>query len=193
MASLEHLLAAGNGDFPTAPDHPKELVELPVVLDPKNLAHPGAPLVSPLLWSGFIEHLGRCIYGGIVDDYRNPSPAELLIQQGKGRPAWRSDILKLLASDGDLQVPMIRWPGGNFVSNYHWQDGIGPIESRPKRTELAWLDMEPNTSVMYHITRPDQALYGAELGIALGQTNTSTGVEWQRWNPISVSIVGDAS
>lgn len=131
--------------------------------------HPNEPPISDLLYAGFLEHLGRCIYGGIVDDYRAPSPAELLVTQDdgqaltKGRLGWRKDVKELLAKDGDLEIPMMRWPGGgcwvvllaysfykntdelgNFVSNYHWQDGIGPVEKRPKRIELAWLSDDPN-------------------------------------------------
>ena len=133
------------------PDHPTKLRSVPIHLDPNNLVHPNEPPISDLLYAGFLEHLGRCIYGGIVDDYRDPSSKDLLLTQDdpqrpetKGRLGWRKDVKQLLAKDGDLQVPMMRWPGGNFVSNYHWQDGIGPIEQRPKRVELAWLSSDPN-------------------------------------------------
>lgn len=137
--------------LPKTPAHPSKLRSVPIRLDPDNLVHPNEPPISDLLYAGFLEHLGRCIYGGIVDDYRNPSPEALLLKQDdpvrpetKGRLGWRSDVKELLAKDGDLKVPMMRWPGGNFVSNYHWQDGIGPVEQRPKRVELAWLSSDPN-------------------------------------------------
>jgi alpha-N-arabinofuranosidase len=87
--------------------------------------------VNRNIFGGFIEHLGRCIYGGI---YEEGSP--LSDKQG-----FRADTLTLLK---DLQVSVLRWPGGNFVSNYHWQDGIGPKDARPVRSELAWGGVELN-------------------------------------------------
>lgn len=99
-------------------------------------------VVSDKLYSGFVEHLGRGIYGGIVDLPSDPSPPKLLQAQEKGRLGWRKDVIEVLRDD--LEMPVLRWPGGNFVSNYHWQDGIGPIENRPKRIELAWGATESN-------------------------------------------------
>lgn len=131
--------------------HPAELSNEPIRIHPAALTHSkSTPLVSDKLYSGFVEHLGRGIYGGIVDDPSKPSPAELLRVQDqgddrtKGRLAWRKDVAKVLAKDGELEMPILRWPGGNFVSNYHWQDGIGPVSERPKRVELAWLSTESN-------------------------------------------------
>lgn len=131
--------------------HPEQLSPGRLSLSSRNLVHPRTePVVSDKLYSGFVEHLGRGIYGGIVDSPSNPSPAELLQPQDKGtaltkgRLGWRKDVIKVLAKNGDLEMPVLRWPGGNFVSNYHWQDGIGPIEKRPKRIELAWLSTESN-------------------------------------------------
>jgi len=128
-------------------DHVKSFTSVPVSIDARCRADNGADPVSPLLYSGFLEHLGRCIYGGIVDNKKDPSPAELLIEQGDGKAGWRKDVQKVLAADGELAVPMMRWPGGNYVSNYHWQDGVGPIKDRPKRVELAWLTTESNQYV----------------------------------------------
>jgi alpha-N-arabinofuranosidase len=79
----------------------------------------------------FIEHLGRCIYGGV---YEPESP--LSDENG-----FRRDVLE--AAQG-LRVPILRWPGGNFVSGYHWLDGVGPKEARPVRPELAWNTVESN-------------------------------------------------
>jgi alpha-N-arabinofuranosidase len=84
------------------------------------------------VFGGFIEHLGRCIYGGI---YEPGSPRS--DQRG-----FRQDVLALLR---ELRMGVLRWPGGNFVSNYHWADGIGPAAGRPRRPELAWGGEEPNT------------------------------------------------
>ena len=87
--------------------------------------------ISPNLFGGFAEHLGRCIYGGI---YEPGSP--LADENG-----FRSDVMESLKR---LSMPVIRYPGGNFVSGYRWMDGIGPIEERPARTDLAWHAEEPN-------------------------------------------------
>lgn len=83
------------------------------------------------VFGGFIEHLGRCIYGGI---YEEGSP----LSDERG---FRKDVLGLLR---ELRPGVLRWPGGNFVSNYNWADGIGPKDSRPCRPELAWGGEEPN-------------------------------------------------
>lgn len=87
--------------------------------------------VDRRLFGGFIEHLGRCIYGGL---YEEGSP--LSDEHG-----FRRDVL---AAAKQLGVSVLRWPGGNFVSGYHWMDGIGPLDSRPRRMELAWLTEESN-------------------------------------------------
>lgn len=88
--------------------------------------------VSPLLFGNFVEHLGRCVYGGI---YEPDSP--LADENG-----FRTDVLSAVK---DLNVSITRYPGGNFVSNYHWLDGVGPAEERIPRMELAWHRLEPNT------------------------------------------------
>ena len=75
--------------------------------------------------------MGRCIYGGI---YEPGSP----LSDANG---FRTDVISALK---DLDIPVIRYPGGNFVATYHWQDGIGPRENRPSRPELAWLGVETN-------------------------------------------------
>ncbi|OCF32811.1 alpha-N-arabinofuranosidase [Kwoniella heveanensis BCC8398] len=144
------LLQQVPSEHPTKPSHPTKLKNGRVTLDVERLVYPAEPPISDKLYSGFLEHLGRCIYGGIVDNPKAPSPSNLLEKQDKGdevtkgRLGWRKDVLGCLAKTGDLEVPMLRWPGGNFVSNYHWQDGVGPIADRPKRIELAWLSDESN-------------------------------------------------
>lgn len=87
--------------------------------------------VDRRLFGGFVEHLGRSIYGGL---YEPGSPHA-------DEHGFRSDVTQALR---DLRVPVLRWPGGNFVSNYHWTDGIGPVEDRPTRVELAWHLTESN-------------------------------------------------
>jgi len=88
-------------------------------------------VVDRKVYGMFIEHLGRCIYGGI---YEPGSP----LSDANG---FREDVLE--AAKG-LQPPILRWPGGNFVSGYHWLDGVGPKEKRPVRPELAWNTVETN-------------------------------------------------
>lgn len=87
--------------------------------------------VDKRIYGSFIEHLGRAVYGGIYD----PSHASA------DESGFRNDVKQLIQ---ELQVPIIRYPGGNFVSGYNWEDGVGPVASRPKRLELAWKTVEPN-------------------------------------------------
>jgi alpha-N-arabinofuranosidase len=88
--------------------------------------------VDQRIFGGFIEHLGRCIYGGV---YEPGSPRS----DDRG---FRRDVLD--AARG-LRVQVLRWPGGNFVSGYHWTDGVGPVDRRPRRLDIAWHAEEPNT------------------------------------------------
>ena len=87
--------------------------------------------VDRRIFGQFVEHLGRCIYGGIYDE---GSP----LADARG---FRQDVL---AAVRPLRIPILRWPGGNFVSGYHWVDGVGPVDQRPRRSELAWLTEESN-------------------------------------------------
>jgi alpha-N-arabinofuranosidase len=98
------------------------------------------------VFGGFVEHLGRCIYGGL---YEEGSP----LSDARG---FRTDVMSLLR---ELRMGVLRWPGGNFVSNYHWQDGIGPKDARPPRPELAWGGTESN-----RFGTDDFLAYCAELG-----------------------------
>ncbi len=87
--------------------------------------------VDRRIFGQFIEHLGRCIYGGIYDEGSPLSDAR----------GFRQDVL---AAARPLGIPLLRWPGGNFVSGYHWLDGVGPKDRRPRRSELAWYAEESN-------------------------------------------------
>lgn len=100
-------------------DHPKTLPNKSLYISPRSLVYPsGTEIVSDKLYSGFIEHLGRGIYGGIVDDDKNPSKEELLVRQDdgteltKGRLGWRKDVMDVIGKEGELEMPMLRWPGG---------------------------------------------------------------------------------
>ncbi len=83
------------------------------------------------IFGGFAEHLGRCIYGGIYDP-ESPHADD---------NGLRKDVLDALQR---LGMPLMRYPGGNFVSGYRWRDGVGPKDQRPHRAELAWATVEPN-------------------------------------------------
>ena len=91
--------------------------------------HRGA--IDKNIFGNFIEHLGRCITGGIMDE-GNP------LSDAKG---YRRDVMTAVK---DLHVPLLRWPGGNFSSNYNWRDGIGPVKQRPPRLDMAWGAIEDN-------------------------------------------------
>lgn len=88
--------------------------------------------VDPRLYGAFIEHLGRAVYGGIYEP-DHPTADDL---------GFRQDVLEYVRA---LNVPLVRYPGGNFVSGYNWEDGVGPVEQRPRRLDLAWTSIEPNT------------------------------------------------
>ncbi|KIK64082.1 glycoside hydrolase family 51 protein [Collybiopsis luxurians FD-317 M1] len=90
--------------------------------------------VDPRIYSGFTEHMGRCIYGGIYEPHNPNSLSDPYT-------GFRKDVLDALK---ELNVPIFRYPGGNFVSSYRWQDGVGPKHLRPRRPELAWLTEESN-------------------------------------------------
>jgi alpha-N-arabinofuranosidase len=109
---------------------------------------PARPLgdLSRNVFGGFVEHLGRCIYGGLYDEGSPQADAS----------GFRKDVLGLLR---ELRLGVLRWPGGNFVSNYHWTDGIGPKDARPRRRELAWGGEESN-----RFGTDEFLAYCAELG-----------------------------
>jgi alpha-L-arabinofuranosidase len=87
--------------------------------------------VNPRLFGSFVEHLGRCVYTGIFEP-DHPTADEAGI---------RTDVLQLVR---ELGVTAIRYPGGNFVSGYKWEDSVGPKDDRPRRLDLAWRSTESN-------------------------------------------------
>jgi len=87
--------------------------------------------VDKNIYGNFVEHLGRCVYGGV---YEPGSP----LSDEKG---FRKDVM---AAVKDLKPSLVRYPGGNFVSNYNWTDGVGPKAERVPRMELAWHRLETN-------------------------------------------------
>ena len=87
--------------------------------------------ISPLLFGGFAEHMGRCIYGGLYEP-KSPHADER---------GFRRDVLAAVREQG---YTVMRYPGGNFVSGYNWLDGVGPRAQRPRKRELAWQSIESN-------------------------------------------------
>ena len=103
-------------------------------MDPTTLTlHPRFTIgaVDARLFGGFLEHMGRAVYQGVFDPESRHADAD----------GCRSDVLRAL---GALDMTVMRYPGGNFASGYHWRDGVGPREARPRVRELAWQSIEPN-------------------------------------------------
>ncbi len=87
--------------------------------------------VDKRIYGSFVEHLGRCVYGGIYEPTHKTA----------NDFGFREDVLKLVK---EIDVPIVRYPGGNFVSGYNWEDGIGDKSKRPKKQDLAWKSIETN-------------------------------------------------
>jgi alpha-N-arabinofuranosidase len=83
------------------------------------------------IFGGFLEHLGRAVYGGVYDPGSPLSDAR----------GFRRDVIDALAR---LRMPIVRYPGGNYVSAYDWKDTVGPKSERPRRREYAWQTIETN-------------------------------------------------
>ena len=112
--------------------------------------------IDPRLYGSFIEHLGRAVYGGI---YEPGHP--MADEQG-----FRRDVLEMVRR---LQVPVVRYPGGNFVSGFHWEDSVGPVSGRPKRLDLAWFTTETNAVGLHEFAdwarkADSQVMYAVNLG-----------------------------
>ncbi|CAK7216574.1 hypothetical protein SCUCBS95973_002853 [Sporothrix curviconia] len=99
--------------------------------------HTIAP-VDRKIYSGFVEHMGRCVYGGLVPA-THPQPSALDDCTPEG---FRKDVL---AAFKEAKPPLVRYPGGNYCANFNWMDGVGPMAERRPRLELAWQNTEPNT------------------------------------------------
>jgi alpha-N-arabinofuranosidase len=91
-------------------------------------------VIAPLdrrIFGTFVEHMGRCVYSGIYEPGHPSADAN----------GFRRDVLDLTK---ELGVTIVRYPGGNFLSGYNWEDGVGPKDKRPKRLDLAWGSTETN-------------------------------------------------
>ncbi|HNT93223.1 MAG: alpha-L-arabinofuranosidase [Bacteroidales bacterium] len=90
-----------------------------------------AGMVDPNIYGAFVEPIRNVVYGSIYD------PASPFADEN----GFRKDFVQLVR---ELKIPVVRWPGGNYVSGYNWEDGIGPKEQRPARLDLAWHQVESN-------------------------------------------------
>lgn len=106
--------------------------------------------VNDRLFGSFVEHLGRCVYDGIYEP-GHPEADE---------DGFRKDVIALVQ---ELGATTIRYPGGNFVSGYRWEDGVGPKESRPRRLDLAWHSTETNQFGLHEMAKWLRKAGGNEL------------------------------
>ncbi len=120
-----------------------------VVVDPARSV--GA--IDRRLFGGFVEHLGRHIYDGIFEPGHPSADAD----------GFRTDVIELVK---ELGVSTIRYPGGNFVSGFRWEDSVGPVEERPRRLDLAWHSTETNR-VGLHEFQTWLERVGSELMLAV--------------------------
>lgn len=117
---LEASMQIGEGDWPKQTSHPTILKPAHFVISTDNLVNPTAEPVDAKIYGGFLEHLGRCIYGGLVDDPKDPSPEDVLVKQdgleayGAGGLKFRKDVMDVIGKEGELEIPLLRWPGGEY-------------------------------------------------------------------------------
>jgi alpha-L-arabinofuranosidase len=117
------------------------------------------------LFGGFVEHLGRHVYDGIHE------PAH----ESADEHGFRKDVIELVK---ELGVTTIRYPGGNFVSGYKWEDGVGPVDERPRRLDLAWHSTETNEVGLHEFQQWLDSV-GSEMMLAvnLGTRGTEAAIE----------------
>ena len=135
-----------------------------VVID---LDLPG-PTISRHLYGHFAEHLGRCIYGGFFVGEDSDIPNEGGI---------RLDVVEALR---ELAIPNLRWPGGCFADDYHWRDGIGPRESRPRMVNSHWGDVVEDNSFGTHEFMQLCEMLGADAYVN-GNVGSGTVREMSEW------------
>lgn len=130
--------------------------------------HPGFTVseVDPRIFGGFLEHLGRAVYGGVYD------PTSPLADEH----GCRRDVLQQLR---DLRLTTMRWPGGNFASAYHWRDGIGPAQERPVVREPAWRSAEPNRFGTHEfLDLAEREAWVPMLAVNLGTGSPEEAADW---------------
>ncbi|MCR5088880.1 MAG: alpha-N-arabinofuranosidase [Oscillospiraceae bacterium] len=112
--------------------------------------------IDPRLYGSFIEHLGRAVYGGIYEPGHPQADEE----------GFRRDVMAMVRK---LGVPLVRYPGGNFVSGFNWEDSVGPADRRPARLDLAWLTKETNEVGMHEFAHwTEKAGAGLMYAVNLG-------------------------
>lgn len=107
-------------------------------MEPATLSITTRHKIAPVdrkIFSGFVEHMGRCVYGGLV-----PSTFPEVSTKDECVQGFRKDVIDTFK---EVKPPLVRYPGGNYTANFNWMDGVGP--TRKPRIELAWLNSEPNT------------------------------------------------
>ena len=128
----------------------------------------GQNIIPKEIYGQFAEHLGTCIYGGLWVGPESPIP---------NTQGYRNDVLQALK---DLKVPVLRWPGGCFADEYHWMDGIGPRDKRPKMQNNNWGGTIEDNSFGTHEFLNLCELLGAEPYIS-GNVGSGTVEELAKW------------
>jgi alpha-N-arabinofuranosidase len=128
---------------------------------------PGA-VINPAIYGQFAEHLGRLIYEGIWVGEKSTIP---------NTRGYRNDVVTALK---ELGVPVLRWPGGCFADEYHWRDGIGPRESRPRKVNTNWGGVVEDNSFGTHEFMNFAELIGADTYVN-GNVGTGTPQEMADW------------
>ncbi|MBU4213202.1 MAG: alpha-N-arabinofuranosidase [Actinobacteria bacterium] len=121
--------------------------------------------INPRIYGSFVEHLGRAVYDGIYEPGHPTADCD----------GFRTDVIELVK---ELGVSAIRYPGGNFVSGFRWEDSVGPRESRPRRLDLAWHSTETNEIGLHEFSTWLEKV-GSELMLAvnLGTRGTAEALE----------------
>lgn len=129
--------------------------------------------INRRLFGSFVEHLGRCVYDGLYEPGHPMADAD----------GFRTDVIELVK---ELGVSTIRYPGGNFVSGFRWEDSVGPREARPRRLDLAWHSTETN-EVGLHEFSSWLAKVGSELMLAvnLGTRGTAEALDLLEYSNIT--------
>jgi len=124
--------------------------------------------IAPEIYGHFAEHLGRCIYGGIWVGEDSPIPNIRGI---------RKDVIEALR---ELDIPVLRWPGGCFADEYHWRDGIGPREKRPGMVNTTWGKVVENNHFGTHEFFDLIELLGTKAYVC-GNVGSGTVQEMMEW------------
>ena len=171
QASMAVAASSALGRFGLAQGSPKATR---VIIDSNRQIAP----IDRHLFGSFLEHLGRAIYGGIYEPNSKFADAN----------GFRTDVMKEVR---DLGVPIVRYPGGNFVSGYHWLDGVGPKKDRPTVLDRAWNTLETNQFgtnefITWARTVGTEPLFGLNFGTGTAEDaaalveycNVAKGTKW---------------